>query len=62
MVILMVITHASLLFQVFYFISDVAFLEFTHTPAFYQIIKDIGVLFFFSIYYLDIMNKVILGY
>ena len=60
--ILMVITCTSLLFQVFYFISDVTFLEFTHIPTLYQIIKVVGILLIFSIYYLDIIYKIILGY
>ena len=39
MVILMVITCFSLLFQVFYFILDVTFLEFTYIPVFCWFIK-----------------------
>ena len=41
MVILMVITCASLLFQVLYFILDVIFLEFTCIPVFYWTKMDI---------------------
>ena len=62
MVILMVITHTSLLFQVIYFTSDVSFLEFTYIPPLYWIIKDAGIILIFSTYYLDIIYKIILWY
>ena len=57
MVILMVTTCASLLFQVFYFILDVAFLEFTYVPIFYWILKDVGLMFISFHYYLDFTAK-----
>ena len=57
MVILMVITCACVLFQVFYFILDVTFLEFTYIPVFYWILKDVSVMSIFFHYYLDIITK-----
>ena len=56
----MAITCASLLFQVFYFILDVAFLEFTYIPIFCWILKDDGVTFISLHYYLDIITKLCL--
>ena len=53
--------HLHQFVQVLYFMLDVTFLEFIYIPASYQIIKDVGVLLIFSIYYLNIINKIILG-
>ena len=56
----MVITCASLLFQVFYFILDVTFLEFTYFPIFYWFILDVGFIFISFQYYLDIIANLYL--
>ena len=53
----MVLTCASLLFQMFYFSLDVTFLEFTYIPIFYWFMKDVGIIFIPSLYYLDIIAR-----
>ena len=57
MVILHVITCASLLFQVFYFILDITFLEFTNVTIFCWILKDVVLcLSFFNITWILLQN------
>ena len=57
MVILMIITCTGQLFQVFYFILDVTFLEFTYVPVFYWFLKGVGFMFFSFHYCLDFIAK-----
>ena len=49
----MAITCASLLFQMFYFILDVTFLQITYIPIFHWILKDFGIMSISLYYYLD---------
>ena len=53
----MVITSTSLLFQMFYFIFYVTFLEFTYIPIFYWFIEDVGFMFISFHYCLDFIAK-----
>ena len=53
----MVITYASLLFQIFYFVLDVTFLELTYIPIFCWILKDDDVPFISFHYYLVLLQN-----